>query len=187
MVYTNMQYTEQGNHGIFEASRLKSNITGHIYDVLVRDNSNKEIDVDNGVCVVVGDYTGNGLQERYGKVAGVKDQVAITGAPALIKDSFTKTQASPYNFYNKAGIPVKTWELVKEDIFGISLGQFTKESAAQVKVGAYVVLDGKGMYVAQADAPTATDHGFIGKVHSIAAGTYYTTVRIEVIQNAAQV
>jgi len=43
------------------------------------------------------------------------------------------------------------------------------------------------MYVAQADGTEATTlattNGFIGRIHSISAGTYYTMVRIQVVQN----
>ena len=43
------------------------------------------------------------------------------------------------------------------------------------------------MYVAQEDDATvttlSTTNGFIGKIHSVSAGTYYTMVRILVVQN----
>ena len=73
------------------------------------------------------------------------------------------------------------------DIFGIASYQFTDASAKNVKVGALVTVDGKGAWVAQADSATvatlSTTNGFIGKIHSISVGTYYTVVRIQVVQN----
>ena len=43
------------------------------------------------------------------------------------------------------------------------------------------------MYVAQEDSATvatlSTTNGFIGRIHSISTGTYYTMVRIQVLQN----
>lgn len=179
-IFTNLEATNQGKHGMFESSRIKASITGHLYDLVF------DADVDNGVLVKVGDYTGNGLQEREGTVAGVKDKVAITGAPALVKEAFTRGQAEAYNFYNKAGIPVKCYELVPEDIFAIADYQFTSDSKAQVKVGACVVGDGKGAYVASASTDITTKgatNGFVGKIHSITSGSEYTMVRIEVVQN----
>lgn len=181
-IYTNMEAVASGKHGMFESSRIKASITGHLYD-LVFDK-----DIDNGVMVAVGDYTGNGLQERKGTVAKITDKVAITGAPALIKDSFTTQQAQPYNYYNKAGVPVKSYELVEEDIFAIADYQFTEGSKSLVKVGACVVVDGNGAYVASDAGDLTTKgstNGFVGKIHSIATGTYYTMVRVEVVQNKA--
>lgn len=181
-VYTNMEAVASGKHGMFESSRIKSSITGHLYDLVF----NK--DVDNGVMVKVGDYTGNGLQEREGTIAAITDKVAITGAPALIKDSFTTQQAQPYNFYNKKGIPVKSYELVEEDIFAIADYQFTEGSNGKVKVGACVVIDGNGAYIASDAGDLSTKgstNGFVGKIHSISTGTYYTMVRVEVVQNKA--
>ena len=89
MIYTNLKAKERKLHGIFESSLLLATDVGDLYDALVRDEYDKEIDVDNGVAIAVGDYTGNGLQERYAKIAGVKDKIAVTGAPANVKTALT--------------------------------------------------------------------------------------------------
>ena len=193
MIYTNTTMTG-GTHGIFQSSLLESTLSGHLWDCLVCsvDTSGSTpvytpIDVDNGVAVKVGTETGNGLQERYATIAGVKDKVGITGSPALTKDAFTRGQADEANFYHKAGQLAKVYEVRGDaydyDIFGVGLHQFTDASQANVKEGAYVILNGSGKYVAQAAAPTASSYGFIGKVHSIQQGLFYTLVRIAVIQN----
>lgn len=197
MIYTNSTMTG-GTHGIFQSSLLKSTLSGHIWDCLVCSVNTSgstpvytPIEVDNGVAVKVGDFTGNGLQERYATIAGVKDKVGIVGSPALVKDAFTRAQADETNFYHKAGQLAKVYEVQGDefdpDIFGVSLSAFTDASQANVAEGAYVILDGNGKYVAQASAPTASNYGFIGKVHSIQAGLYYTVVRIAVIQNVDNV
>lgn len=181
-IYTTLKAIEQGRHGVFESSNLKSTDVGNLYDVLVRDEADKEIDVDNGVPVVVGKYTHNagGLQERFGKIAAVTDKIAVTGAPALIKVAFTKAQNSILNYFNPAGNPVKCYEVLPEDIFGVALHQFTDASVANVKEDAFVVVDGNGMYVAQEAEPDASANGFIGVVHSIAYDQLdnFTLVRI---------
>lgn len=193
MLYTNGNLTG-GTHGIFQSSLLVSTIAGHIWDckVCTIDTSGSTpvytpVDVDNGVPVCVLGETGNGLQERYAKIAGVKDKVGITGSPALVKDARNQADASEANFYHKAGQLAKVYEVRGDaydyDIFGVGLHQFTDASQANVEVGAYVVLDGNGKYVAQAAQPTMTNYGFVGKVHSIQTGMYYTLVRIAVIQN----
>lgn len=177
-VYTNMEAVKSGKHGMFESSRIKATITGHLYDVVFDE------DIDNGVLVAVKGYTGDGLQEREGAVATAKNKVAVTGNPALIKDAFTRQQNQPYNYYNRAGIDVKCYELVPEDIFAVADYQFTEGSKTNVKVGAYVTVDGNGAYVAAAsEGSLKTTNGFVGKIHSLSVGLYYTMVRIEVIQN----
>lgn len=197
MIYTNSTMTG-GTHGIFQSSLLKSTLSGHIWDCLVCSVNTSgstpvytPIEVDNGVAVKVGDFTGNGLQERYATIAGVKDKVGIIGSPALVKDAMTRAQADETNFYHKAGQLAKVYEVQGDefdpDIFGVSLSAFTDASQANVAEGAYVVLDGNGKYVAQASAPTASNYGFIGRVHSIQSGLYYTVVRIAVIQNVDNV
>lgn len=183
MVYTNLQAVKANLHGMFESSRMRATEVGHLYDALVKDEDGNEIEIDNGVAVRIGDFTGNGLQEVNATVAKVTDKIAVTGAPANIKDAFTTQQKQAYNYVNIAGNPVKTYEVVEEDIFAVASYQFTDASTANVKVGSYVVLDGNGSYVAQTTEPDATTHGFVGKIHSITTGTFYTMVRILVLQN----
>lgn len=183
-----------GTHNIAQSSLLKSTLSGHLWDCKVCsvDTSGSTpvytpIEVDNGVMVKVGDFTGDGLQERIATIAGVKDKVGFICSPAVVKDALTRAQADETNFYHKAGQLAKVYEVQGDkydpDIFGVSLGAFTAGSQANVEVGAYVILDGNGKYVAQAAAPTASAYGFIGKVHSIQTGLYYNLVRIAVIQN----
>ncbi|WP_288681640.1 hypothetical protein [uncultured Eubacterium sp.] len=192
MVYTNLKAKENGLHGIWESSQLLSTDVGNIYDVIVRDEdaANKEIEVDNGVALAVLGYTGNGLEERYGRIAKVTDKIAVTGAPANVKTALTTEQGQAYNFTNPAGKPVKTYQIadpsVHTDIFGIASYQFTDDTAVKVKVGNLVTVDGKGAWVASEATELETlkgTNGFVGKIHSLSVGTYYTIVRIQVLQN----
>lgn len=190
MVYTNLASREKNMHGLFESSALLATDVGNIYDVVVRDESDKEISIDNGVAVAVLDYTGNGLEERYGRVAKITDKIAVTGAPAEVKTAFTTEQGQAYNYTNPAGKPVKAYEIqdasVHTDIFGVADYQFNDDSEGKVKVGNLVTVDGNGAWKASETSELATlktTNGFIGKIHSISAGTYYTIVRIQVLQN----
>lgn len=180
-IYTNLQLVETDKHGMFESSRLKATDIGALYDVIVRDDSDKEIPVDNGVAVCVKEYTGDGLQTRYGVIAKAGDKIAVTGNPAIVKDAFTKAQEAEYNYFIPAGKPVKAYEILGEDyeIFAVAQYQFTSGTPT---VGAYVTVDGNGGWAATDVDPTTTN-GFVGKVHSIAANQFYPMVRIEVLQN----
>ena len=189
MIYTNLKAKERKLHGIFESSLLLGTDVGDLYDALVRDEHDKEIDVDNGVAIAIGEYTGNGLQERYAKIAGVKDKIAVTGAPANVKTALTTEEAQSYNYTNPAGKSVKAYQIqepsVHTDIFGVAAYQFTDDTASKVKQGAVVVVDGKGMWEAHDAGDLETlkgTNGFVGKIHSISVGTYYNIVRIQSLQ-----
>lgn len=178
-IYTNLDMVTPDLHGMWESSRVKASIVGHLYDAIVRDNAGTEIEVDNGVAIKVGAYTGDGLQTRFATVAEAGDKIAVVGSPAIVKDAFTKTQEAEYNFTHKPGTVAKAYEIVEEDIFAVAEYQFT---SGNVEVGAFVTVDGNGAYAATDTDPSATN-GFVGKVHSIAANEFYKMVRIEVIQN----
>ena len=183
-----------GNHGIAQSSLLKATLSGHIWDVKVSNVTTSgttttytPIEVDNGVAVTVLGFTGDGLQERYGKIAGVKDKIGFVCSAPIVRDASTAAYEEEGYFYHKAGELAKVYEVVGDkydpDIIGVSDNLFTTGSAANIKKDAYVVLDGNGKYVAQAAAPTAANYGFIGQIHSIHEGLYYRLVRIAVIQN----
>ena len=191
-IFTNLAAKEVDKHGLFESSNLWSTDIGSNFSVIVRDteNGNKPIAVDNGVGICVLEFTGNGLEERYGRIAKVGDKIAVTGAPALVKTALTTEQGQAYNYTNPAGKPVKVYEIqdasVHTDIFGVADYQFNDDSEGKVKVGNLVTVDGNGAWKASETSELATlktTNGFIGKIHSISAGTYYTIVRIQVLQN----
>lgn len=180
-IYTNYDMVELDKHGMFESSRLKATDVGALFDAIVRDDDDKEIPVDNGVAVKIGEYTGDGLQTRYATIAKAGDKIAVTGNPAIVKDAFTKAQEAEYNYFVPAGKPVKTYEVLGEDyeIFAVAQYQFTSGTPT---VGAYVTVDGNGAWAATDVDPSATN-GFVGKVHSIASNQFYPMVRIQVLQN----
>ena len=204
MAYVNSD--ANGRHGIFESSRLKATDVGRIYDALVyvahttgegQDavTTKDPIEVDNGVAVKIEDFTGNGLQEVYAKIAGVGDKIAVIGTPAVVKDARVASDEIPSKFTNKAGHLAKAYEVLNDshEIFAVADYQFTDASKANIKVGNYVIWDGTGMWVAVASTATApkmagengATNGFIGKVHSIAYDNIglTTIVRIQCIQN----
>lgn len=184
-IYSNLTEVTPTLHWIFESSNLKATDIGNLYDALIVDaiNTKNPIDCDNAVAIKMLDYTGNGLQERYAIKAGKKDKIAVTGSPAVVKNHTAETiKNEPFNFYNKAGKDAKAYEVVQEDIFGVSKYAFTEASQAAIKEGNYVVWNGTN-WVAQAAAPTASEYGFIGKVHSVSEGSFYDIVRIFTIEN----
>ena len=167
--------TNADKHGVFESSRMKATDNGRIYDALVQE-SGKNIAVDNGVAIKIGELTGNGLQEVKATIAAKADKIAVVGAPALVKEAFTAAQGAADRFYIPAGTLAKAYEVVEGDIFAVADYQIKGE----VAVGATVVVDGKGAY----EVAEASGCAFVGKVHSISAGNEVTIVRIQCEQNA---
>ena len=177
-IYTNLKEVNSTKHGMFESSRLKATVVGHLYDAIVMEDD-KEIDVDNGVAIKIGEFTGNGLQEVYATIAQAGDRIAVVGEPPVVKDAFTSEQGEAYHYYNRAVDPAKSYEVVKEDIFAVAEYQISGD----VVVGNYVTVDGNGAWVATAEEPDKDTYGFVGKIHSIAVGNFYNMVRILAVQN----
>lgn len=172
-IYGTFNQVESTKHTVFESSNMKATLIGNIYDGVC------ESDVDNGTPLVLGNYTGEGLQLRtVTKVTDPKSKVVIAGSVPLIKDSFTREQAEPYHFYNKAGSVIRCYEIYLDDIFGVSKEAITGE----VAVGKYVKINASGKYEISDSDPSATS-GFTGRIHSIQVGTFYDLVRIQVLQN----
>ena len=122
-IFTDLDQVTSNKHCVFESSNLKSTIVGNIYDGICTE------DVDNGQALILGDYTGEGLQERTVTIAkDITKPVVIAGTAPLIKDAMTTEQGEPYNFYNKAGKTIRCYEVVKDDIFGISKEFVTGET-----------------------------------------------------------
>lgn len=188
-IYTNLEAVETGMHGLFRSSRLKSSDTGKLYDLIVRDASNKEIAVDNGTAVKVGPVTHDGFQTRYATIAKVGDQIAVTGSPAIVKTAMTKAQADERNFYVPAGKPVKAYEVlpVAGEIFGVAEYQFTtvlNSETKKVAEDSLVVVDGNGGWKELATNAAVTSYGFVGKVYGFEEGDNVRIVLIECVKNA---
>lgn len=177
--YTTSAAEKAGKKGIVETSNLKATTVGNLYDVLVRDASDEPIAVQNGAPVSVGEYTGEGLQERYATIAKAGDKIALVATPAIVKDATTTAGQAEDKFEIAAGVLARAYEIVEDDKFAVGDYQITEGTAA---VGAYVVVDGNGAYKVVSTDPSATN-GFVGKVHSIAEGLTSTLVRIRVLQN----
>lgn len=200
-IYSNLTERPMGQHGLLEASLLKSSLAGHIWDCLVvqetttgsgasATTTRTPIDVDNGVCVRVGDHThrNKGLQERYATIAKATDKVGVTASVVNVKDARTSLEATEPYFYTRAGEDAKVYEVVGDefdgDVFGVGLHQFTAATQSlATTVDNYVVLDGNGKYVAMNSKPTMSNYGFVARVHSTATNGFYTIVRLYVIQN----
>lgn len=189
-IYTNLEAVKQDVHGVFRSSRLRSTYAGHQFSARVQETKDGElvdIDVDNGVAIALHSFSGDGLEERLATIAGIKDKICVTANVPIVKEAMTKAQESETNYYTKAGQLVRVYQVEADptdgDIFGVGLHQFTNAQASDVKVGAYVTVDGNGGWTAVAAKPAANAAGFIGQIHSIQTGLFFSVVNIFAIQN----
>lgn len=172
-IYGTLNQVQSEKHYVFESSNMKATLIGNIYDGVCDES------IDNTTPLVLGDYTGDGLQLRkVSKVTDPKSKIVVAASVPLIKDAFTREQAEFYHFYNKAGDVIRCYEIYVDDIFGVSKEAITGE----VAVGKYVKINASGGYEISASDPSA-ESGFVGRVHSIQVGTFYDLVRIQVLQN----
>lgn len=172
-IYGTLNQVQSDKHHVFESSNMKATISGNIWDGVCDE------DVDNTTPLVLGGYTGEGLQLReVSKVTDPKSKIIVAASVPLIKDAFTREQAEFYHFYNKAGDPIRCYEVYVDDIFGVSKEAITGD----VAVGKYVKINASGGYEISESDPSATS-GFTAVIHSIQVGTFYDLVRLHVIQN----
>ena len=95
-IYGTLNQVQSDKHYVWESSNMKATLVGNIYDGVCEE------DVDNTTPLVLGGYTGDGLQLReVSKVTDPKSKIVVAASVPLIKDAFTREQAEPYHFYNK--------------------------------------------------------------------------------------
>lgn len=164
-------------YGIASSAKIKE--SNHIYDLVDTVN-----DVQNNANVKVGDYTGNGLQERTAVTAGNKDKIVFVCSPALITDTSTSERQQEYNFINKKGIDFKAYELGVDDVIGISEYSIAAINTGTKKVveGNYIVTDGARGWKELASA-SAASYGFIGKIIGFQTQSFQTIVLVSTVQN----
>lgn len=166
-------------HLIVETSRIKATKAGHIYSVKDVENN-----MDNGELVLVGDLIVAEREIYEAKTPTVEDKgVALIADVPLIYEQVTTAQGAEYNYYNEAGKATRAYELVKDDVYGVSVEAITPINVeAGVVDGNYVVNDGSRRLkeVATLDGT----EGFVGEIlYKRTFGVGDTRVYIRVIQN----
>lgn len=179
-IYGNQTWTEQKKYMVARSSKLKATDTGHIYD-LVFDKA-----IEQGMAVRVGDYIGDGLQLRKGTLAKKNEAIAFVCDVPLIYEAYTTSDQFEFNYINKKAKPTKSYEIVRDDIFGVSDYGFSTivDSNKGVQLNSYVVVDESGKYKELAAKPSETEYGFIGQVMGFEKYQYDTVVLVTVLKNS---
>lgn len=178
-IYGNQTWTEQNKYMVARSSKLKSSDTGHHYDLVF------ETPVEQGVAVRPGEYLGDGLQLRKGAYAKKGEAIAFVCDVPLIYDQFRTSDQFEFNYINKKGKEVKTYEIAKDDVFGVSDYGFTTivDTNKGVQFKNYVVIDEAGKYKELSAKPSEDEYGFIGQVMGFEKYQYDTIVLITVLKN----
>lgn len=123
-------------HAVAGSSKLKATTCGHIFNILIEE------DLDNGAIVAKGDYVkGETYKAKdstgfagvildkaangnwYVEVTEPGDALLVLQVP-VIYEEYTTAMQHESNFYNLAGDIVRSYELVKGDIFELSAEGF---------------------------------------------------------------
>lgn len=143
-------------HAVAGSSKIKATTCGHIFNILIEE------DLDNGSIVAKGDYvkpevykaknstgfSGVVLEKAangnwYVEVKEAGDALLVLQVP-VIYEEFTTAMQHESNFYNLAGDIVRSYELVKDDVFEVSAEAFDGVPAK----GAAVTVTGKKLTIA---------------------------------------
>lgn len=178
-IYGNQTWTEQNKYMVARSSKLKASDTGHIYDLVF------ETPIQQGMAVRPGDYLGDGLQLRKGAFAKKGEAISFVCDVPLIYEEYKTSDQFEFNYINKKGKPVKTYEIVRDDIFGVSDYGFSTivDNKKGVQLNSYVVVDEAGKYKELSTKPSETEYGFIGQVMGFEKYQYDTVVLITVLKN----
>nr|DAY89450.1 MAG TPA: hypothetical protein [Caudoviricetes sp.] len=180
-IYTNGAWVNPENkYPVARSSKIKASDTGHIYDLLDTEN-----DVYQGANIKPGSYTGNGLQERIAETPAINDEIAFVCDVPLLYEEYKTSDQFEWKYINKKGKDFKAYEVVPNDVFGVSDYAFTTvaDSNDPVKVNNYVVVDGNRGWKELATMPDASATGFIGKILGYEKYQFDTVVLVHVIQN----
>ncbi len=178
----NMTWKEPNKkHVIARSSKIKASNCGHMYDVLDKVN-----DIEQGSLIKLGAFEDGELQVRKAETPTATDAIVFVCDDPFIYDESSAYAQNEYNFYNVKGKACRAYEIVKDDVIGVSDYAFTTKVGSTPAVGNIVVVDDNRLYKeidkAQKDATLKTN-GFVGEIIGFETYSFETIVLINVIQN----
>ena len=147
-------------HAVVEIADLQATHCGHIFNFVDTVN-----DYDNGVLLAKGEMDPVNYEVYAAKVPTTSDEVMLVASVPTVTDARTQSERAEHNFYNKAGIVMRAYQLAKHDRFAVSSMLFDKEPTA----GKYAVVGANGKYKV---VDSATSEAFVAKVERIVTKGY---------------
>ena len=179
-IYTNSANVADKGYMVARSSKIKATDSGHLYDLVDMTN-----DVEQGCNIKAGEFLGTGYQEREALTPAVGDAIIFVCDVPLVYDAYTQGQNAETNYINVKGKAFKGYEIVKDDVFGVSANGFTTVVGEIPAKGNYVVVDGNRKWKEVADAPSAETYGFIGQIIGYEVSEGVKVVLINTIKNEA--
>lgn len=147
-------------HAVVEIADLQATHCGHMFNLL--DNAN---DYDNGCLLAKGDIDPVNYEVYAAKIPTTADEVMLVASVPTIPEARNAFEKAECYFYNKAGVIMRAYQLVKHDRFAVSAKLFDTEPT----VGQFVVVGEKGTYKV---VESANDEAFVAKVERIVTKGY---------------
>lgn len=147
-------------HAVVEIADLQATHCGHMFNFLDAVN-----DYDNGVLLAKGDIDPVEYEVYAAKIPTTTDEVMLIASVPTVTDARTQAERAECYFYNKAGIIMRAYQLVKHDRYAVSSMLFDTEPT----VGQFAVVGENGKYHV---VETANDEAFVAKVERIVTKGY---------------
>lgn len=147
-------------YGIVRTDRVKATKNGHIHSVVYEEGI-----LQNGFLGVLGGFKDGERELREIKKATDTSAPAVLVAhPELRYEQYKMTDNALNKFFVEAGEPARAYELVREDIFSVSIDMIKAIDEKPVK-GNVVVLEAgsfKGL-----EATNFTNEAFVAQIEDI--------------------
>lgn len=147
-------------HAVVEIADLQATHCGHMFNLL--DNVN---DYDNGCLLAKGEIDPVDYEVYAAKIPTTTDEVMLVASVPTIPDARTAAERAECYFYNKAGVIMRAYQLVKHDRYAVSSMLFDAEPT----VGQFAVVGENGTYKV---VDSANDEAFVAKVERIVTKGY---------------
>jgi len=178
IIVDNGTFMADKGYMVARSSKIKATDVGHIYDLVDETN-----DVEQGCNIKAGNFRETGYQERVALTPAIGDAILFVCDVPLTYDAFTQMQANETNYINVKNKAFKAYEIVDDDIFGVSVNGFTTKVGDVPAIGNYVVVDGNRKWKEVAEAPDAATYGFIGQVMGYETYQNLKIVLINTVKN----
>ena len=163
-------------HAVVEISDVHATLGGHMFNFLDTVN-----DYDNGCLLAKGEIDSTDYEVYAAKIPTTTDEVMLVASVPTITDARTQAEKAECYFYNKAGVIMRCYQLVKHDRYAVSSMLFDAEPT----VGQYAVVGDNGTYKV---ADSYADEAFVAQVERIVTKGYGSAadkrVYLTVLKNA---
>ena len=181
-IYTNgaATWTTTTKYMVARTSKVKATDVGHIYNLI--DSANA---VEQGSNRKLGTKVTGDWDVYNALVPAIGDKIVFVCDVPLIYSSYTSEDQYEYKFINRAKKEFRAYEIVADDIIGVSdYGITPLNGTTGVVVGNLVVVNGAGKWAELAANAVTTTYGFVATIVGFESYEYDRVVLFKVVKNA---